>query len=364
MTNFSSFAIGERIGTNVPVIVTQPQGQRVNLGLNATFTVTATGVGQLDYQWMHNGNLLPGATSSSLTISNVQDPDAGNYAAVVNNGGPVVTSSNALLTINHPPVLGFIPDQTLGLQTNLLLQLSANDPDGGPLTFVLIAGPTGMSLTPGGLLSWAPTQAQRPSSNPVSVQVHDDGIPPLTSTTNFTVIALDTNHPPVLMPVPPQTNFVGVTLMITNSATDPDFPANHLTFSLGSNAPAGASIDPNTGLFTWTLPGPNGSFNSFTITVTDDGSPPLSDSQRVTVAIEPAFAPRIVSIQFLPSNYSLLSVTGTPNQIYWIQSSAVLSTPSPWANIGTNTTGLNGLSQFLDAQATNAVDRFYRLAVP
>src|SRR5204863_7410731 len=42
MNNFSDFAVGERLGTNVPTIIAQPQSQRVNVGSNATFSVTAT----------------------------------------------------------------------------------------------------------------------------------------------------------------------------------------------------------------------------------------------------------------------------------------------------------------------------------
>jgi hypothetical protein len=185
----------------------------------------------------------------------------------------------------------------------------------------------------------------------------------LTSTTNFTAFALDINHPPVLLPVPPQTNYVGVTLFVTNSASDPD-AANHLTFSLGPNPPVGASINPATGLFSWTLPGPNGSYNSITITVTDDGNPPLSDSKLLAVAVEPASAPTIVSIEILPSGNSLLQITGTPNQVYWIQTTSALGAPSLWTSIGTNTIGANGLSQFQDPQSIGAGAVFYRLAVP
>ena len=42
-------------------------------------------------------------------------------------------------------------------------------------------------------------------------------------------------------------------LTFTATATDADLPANTLTFSL-SGEPVGASIDPNTGVFTWTPP--------------------------------------------------------------------------------------------------------------
>src|SRR5262249_13895256 len=148
------------------------------------------------------------------------------------------------------------------------------------------------------------------------------------------------------------------------SATDPDIPANHLTFSLGSGAPAGASIDPNSGVFTWALPGPNGSFNPITITVTDDGSPPMSDSQTLTVVVEPASAPGIKAINLLANPHVSLTITGTPNQLFFIQSSPVITNQASWSNIGTNTTSINGGSQFQDPQPATSPLLFYRLAAP
>ncbi len=68
-------------------------------------------------------------------------------------------------------------------------------------------------------------------------------------------------------------------------AQDPDIPSI-LTFSLDAGAPDGASIDPVTGVFTWTpteAQGP-GSF-PITVRVTDNGEPPLSDVLTFTVTV-------------------------------------------------------------------------------
>jgi hypothetical protein len=75
----------------------------------------------------------------------------------------------------------------------------------------------------------------------------------------------------------------GALLTFTATATDADLPANTLTYSL-VGAPAGASIEANTGNFTWTpteAQGP-GVFN-FTVRVSDGG---LSDEQPVSVTVE------------------------------------------------------------------------------
>jgi VCBS repeat-containing protein len=73
-------------------------------------------------------------------------------------------------------------------------------------------------------------------------------------------------------------------LTFTATATDPDLPANTLTFTL-SGAPAGASITAG-GNFSWTpteAQGP-GSYD-ITVRVTDNGSPNLDDFETITVTV-------------------------------------------------------------------------------
>src|SRR5207247_523750 len=43
-----------------------------------------------------------GATGASLTLTNVQSSQAGNYAVQITNASGSITSSNALLTVNVP----------------------------------------------------------------------------------------------------------------------------------------------------------------------------------------------------------------------------------------------------------------------
>lgn len=75
--------------------------------------------------------------------------------------------------------------------------------------------------------------------------------------------------------------------------------SNVFTFSLDPGAPVGASIDPNTGVFTWTpteSQGP-GTYN-ITVRVTDNGSPVLSDSETIHVTVGEVnnFAPTLAAI--------------------------------------------------------------------
>src|SRR5205823_5419942 len=84
---------------SAPTITTQPQSQTASIGADVSFTVAATGTFPLNYQWGHAGTNLPGATASSLNLSNVQTTDAGTYSVVVSNPYGSATSSDATLTL-------------------------------------------------------------------------------------------------------------------------------------------------------------------------------------------------------------------------------------------------------------------------
>ena len=83
------------------------------------------------------------------------------------------------------------------------------------------------------------------------------------------------NDAPVLAPIGAKSIDEGTLLSFTATATDVDLPANTLTFSLDAGAPAGASIDPATGVFTWTPTEAQGpGVYPVTVRVTDNGRPP------------------------------------------------------------------------------------------
>lgn len=93
------------------------------------------------------------------------------------------------------------------------------------------------------------------------------------------------NHAPELASIGNRSVDEGSTLSFTASATDAD-AGQHLSFSLDPGAPAGASIDPISGVFTWTPPDgtATSSFN-VSVRVTDDGSPSLSDFETFAVTV-------------------------------------------------------------------------------
>ena len=85
----------------LPQITAQPVPRTVLTGASASFSVTATGYAPLHYQWRKNGIELPGANGTSYSIGSVALTDAGRYDVVISNIGGVVTSAQAMLTVNQ-----------------------------------------------------------------------------------------------------------------------------------------------------------------------------------------------------------------------------------------------------------------------
>jgi hypothetical protein len=82
-------------------ILSQPQSQTTQAGATVSFGVVAQGLAPLSYQWYFNGTtLLPGATTSSLTLTNVQVAQSGIYSVTVSNSIAVDHSQGAVLIVN------------------------------------------------------------------------------------------------------------------------------------------------------------------------------------------------------------------------------------------------------------------------
>ena len=86
-----------------PVITNQPVSQTHFAGDTVNFNIGAGGTAPLTYHWSFNGTNLDGATNSTLTLSDVQPGESGDYAVLVTNLYGAATSSVASLTVLVPP---------------------------------------------------------------------------------------------------------------------------------------------------------------------------------------------------------------------------------------------------------------------
>jgi polygalacturonase/PKD repeat protein len=103
------------VNTNpvAPLFITEPASLTANVGSNASFTATAVGSQPITYQW--NVNNVPitnesSATSTTLTLTNVQSTDAGSYTLTASNSvGSTISSAAVLTVISKTPPLPIIP---------------------------------------------------------------------------------------------------------------------------------------------------------------------------------------------------------------------------------------------------------------
>jgi uncharacterized protein (DUF2141 family) len=112
--------------SGAPVITQQPQGGTFVLGNNVTLSVGAGGSLPLSYQWQKNSADIPGATGSSLTLTNVGETAAAGYTVVVDNSIGSVTSATATVIVTGEPVITEQPQGgTFALGSNVTLTVQA-----------------------------------------------------------------------------------------------------------------------------------------------------------------------------------------------------------------------------------------------
>jgi uncharacterized delta-60 repeat protein len=102
--NGSSWFVETQAGSGPPTFVTQPASSTNDAGTRITLTLSATGLDPLRLQWHHDGSALLDATNTSLVLSNVFMPNAGNYWAVASNAFGMATSAVATLAIRDPAI--------------------------------------------------------------------------------------------------------------------------------------------------------------------------------------------------------------------------------------------------------------------
>jgi hypothetical protein len=144
-TYYDHWAVDDVLISTVPVpptLATQPSNQTVVVGGSAKFTPTVSGSQPLSYQWRFSETAIPGATSSSLSLTNLQLSQAGDYSVVVTNLGGSATSSNALLTVSFPA------DSVLASSTNVAAA--------GTLSVSILLAATGSENTLGLSLNFNP----------------------------------------------------------------------------------------------------------------------------------------------------------------------------------------------------------------
>jgi VCBS repeat-containing protein len=127
------------------------------------------------------------------------------------------------------------------------------DVDTQVLTAVLVHGPSHgqLTLNPDGSFSYQPS----PNFNGTDTFTYraNDGSA-LSDEVSVTLVVRPVEDPIGVSPVEDQQSLAGSPVAFTIVATDPDTPNQQFLYSLGSGAPAGATIDAQTGQVSWLVP--------------------------------------------------------------------------------------------------------------
>ncbi len=181
----------------------------------------------------------------------------------------------------------------------------------------------------------------------------------MAETTNaFLFTVLPINHALVLVWVPNKLVHAQMRVCVTSVALDPDVPSQTLTYSLCTNAPAGARVDPVNGVFEWVPDESCLGTNIINITVGDDGKPPLSDT--ISFAVIVFERPQLMA-HLTSTNGLTLTWSSIPGGVYRVQFKSGFD-DMEWRDIEPDITATDFMAEAVDVVEWGSA-RFYRVAV-
>ncbi len=291
---------------NVAPVLTVPGEQTVTEHTTLTVTNTATDadVPANSFTFALAGGPTGVAVNSASgvltwTPGESQSPSTNLIRVKVTDSNPSAVNATALNTTNSftvivreantAPTLTMPPNRTIHQLTSYSNNATATDPDipANPLTFSLVSGPAGLAVSPSGAITWTPVSAQNPSTNLIFVRVSDTNAAAassksLSSTNSFTLTVNEENVAPSITVPADRTIHAGVPLSLTATASDPDLPANTLTFALLSG-PTGLTVN-GAGQINWSSGDADaGTTNRVRVRVFDNGTPSLSATGALNI---------------------------------------------------------------------------------
>ena len=287
-------------GNTAPAITLNPASQTVNAGTNVSFTAAASGTPAPSVQWQKNSVDVPGATSTTLTLFNVQPGDNGTYTMTATNVVSSATSTGAVLTVN--------PGNTAPVIT--LNPVSQNADVGATVVFT-----SGASGTPAPTYQWQKNSANIPGATSTTLTLNNvqagDGasytmvatnsVSSATSAPGVLTINVPTAPAITLQPVG-QTVLAGATVTLTAAANG--YPAPTYQWQKNSTNIPGATST------TFTLASAQtGDSGSYRMLATNSVS--SATTNAVTVTVNPPTPPAITLQPASQTGFLAGSVTFT-----------------------------------------------------
>jgi hypothetical protein len=269
--------------------------------------------------------------------------------------------SAALRTANTPPSLEPLPDFVINEQAPFSFTASASDADlpVQTLSYSLFNAPDGATInSTNGVFAWTPAEAQGPGNYSITLRVGDSGTPVFSATRTFQIQVREVNAAPELAVIADVSGHAGTPVRIVASATDPDQPANVLTYSL-LKAPDGAALARLTGEFVWVPSDDQVGAHAVMLQVVDNGSPSLAATGAFNVVV--VSRPVLEPITFSGGKPVLVwsAISGTR---YRVQYRPDL-TSSGWIEVDEDVVASGNWATLEDSTASVMSNRFYRIRV-
>ncbi len=291
---------------------------------NATFRTAAFSPTPLSYQWRYNGQDIPGATASTLTVSNVQVSSAGEYTVRITDAvGDVLSAPASLVPLVSP---------------------------------VLLQVPLAQLVTPGSLVTLSASATGVPL--PLSFEWRRGSLPLATNTVFSTVSSFQFSAPPL----PFVTNQYRVVVRnlatvsplaspLINVITLPDFDQDGLidlyeqSIGLNTNNAADALLDPD-----------------------GDGMSTLAEYVAGTDPLNPDSVLRVAPLSLLPPEVAPgVEFPASSNRTYTVQfTDRVGDVGNPgWTKLREIVAApTNRTERVSDVAGAGLTNRFYRVVTP
>ena len=305
-----------------------------------TFTITTTNYSPPLGMNINNTGLIdwtPAAGQTGMHTIEVQAENA--YG---------VDTQQFTITVNEEPTVTSSAPTAAVVDSLYQYQLTATGSE--PITFsftnTTYMEPSGMSMNGSGLISWTPSLAQT-GMHTVEVQAENAyGV----ATQIFTV---DVSSEPDITSTPPPTATVGILYQYDVNADGVPAPTYSLVVT-----PTGMSIDPNTGIISWTPTNGQGGSNAVQVRATNVGG---FDDQSFNIDVWEG--PQVTSLPNDPTITAGQSFNGSALASGFPAPSFSLVDNSPaWLTIHPTTGAISGVSSQANAglntvtvQAENAV---------
>lgn len=152
--------LSQTITPHTTLVLTALLGSGTISGASLRHGATADVSGGTAYQWFLNGAPIPGATSSTLVITNATSADAGSYTCVITTASGAVQTAPATIAIAAAPNPGHLVNASclaeVGGASNPLIMGVESGPPGGAATEPVLVRASGPALQAFGVAGWLP----------------------------------------------------------------------------------------------------------------------------------------------------------------------------------------------------------------